>query len=375
MNNIKLKNIPKVSVIIPVVKINDYIRESVPKIFELDYPDFEVIILPDDTTSIRRQNASLRSLRGAPTHGGRGRRSNPILTQSKKIRIIPSGRVGPAEKRDLAARHAKGDILAFLDDDAYPRKDWLKRAAGHFSNPRVAAVGGPAITPASDTAGQKISGAVFESYLGGGMARNRYLSIGRAKEIDDWPTVNLLVRKDIFKRIGGFDCAYWPGEDTKLCLDIIEAGHKIIYEPRAIVYHHRRAGVLKHLKQISNYALHRGYFAKRHPKTSLKLAYFVPTLFVLYLAALVILTLSRAEGEVSGPRFFILDPSGVGIQNDILLVPLAVYFLGLIIDASIISTRWRDPFIGLATVLIIFLTHVWYGIRFVWGLVLPKLKK
>src|SRR3989344_2331752 len=360
-----------VSIIIPVKKINDYIRESVPKILELDYPDFEIIIVPDDTTSVSRQNASLLSLRGAPTHWGRGRRSNPTLTQSKKIRIIPSGPVGPAEKRDLAAGHTRGDILAFLDDDAYPRRDWLKRAVKHFSNPRVAAVGGPAITPANDTTGQKISGAVFESYLGGGGARNRYLSIGCAKEIDDWPTVNLLVRQDVFVKIGGFDCAYWPGEDTKLCLDIVEAGHKIIYEPYAVVYHHRPAGVLKHLKQIGNYALHRGYFAKRHPNTSLKLAYFVPTLFVLYLIALVILSPSGGEG--SGPRFFTHDPIGVGIQNDILLVPLAVYLLGLFADAIIVSTRWRNPLIGLATIPIIFLTHIWYGLRLIWGLMTPRI--
>jgi len=341
-----------VSIIIPVKKINDYIRESVPKILELDYPDFEIIIVPDDTTSVSRQNASLLSLRGAPTHWGRGRRSNPTLTQSKKIRIIPSGPVGPAEKRDLAAGHTRGDILAFLDDDAYPRRDWLKRAVKHFSNPRVAAVGGPAITPANDTTGQKISGAVFESYLGGGGARNRYLSIGRAKEIDDWPTVNLLVRKDVFVKIGGFDCAYWPGEDTKLCLDIFEAGHKIIYEPRAIVYHHRRAGVLKHLKQIGNYATHRGYFAKRHPKTSLKLAYFVPTLFVLYLV------------------FWILDLFGIwdlgfGIYFSI---PIIIYIIGLFIDATIIGYRWKNIIIGFATIPIIFLTHIWYGVRFVWGI-------
>src|SRR3990167_3981385 len=156
-----------VSIIIPVKKMNDYIRESVPKILELDYPNFEIIIVPDDAASVSRQDASLLSLRGAPTHGGRGRRSNPILTQSKKIRIIPSGPVGPAEKRDLAARHAKGDILAFLDDDAYPRRDWLKCAVKHFSNPRVAAVGGPAITPANDTTGQKNSGAGLDRKSGG----------------------------------------------------------------------------------------------------------------------------------------------------------------------------------------------------------------
>ena len=250
----------KVSIIIPVIAINDYIRESVPKMLELDWPDFEIIIFPDEPDD---QN------------------------KWPKTRIIASGKVGPAEKRDLALKYAEGEILAFLDDDAYPKPDWLKISIKHFDNPKVAAVGGPAITPEGDGVLQKVSGAVFESYVGGAGARNRYLSIGNVKEVDDWPTVNLLVRRDVFEKVGGFDNTYWPGEDTKLCLDIIHAGYKIIYEPKAIVYHHRRGDLLKHFKQIGNYGLHRGHFAKIYPETSRKPFYFVPTLLDLYLTFLI----------------------------------------------------------------------------------------
>lgn len=344
-----------VSIIIPVKKINDYILESVPKILALDWPGFEVIIVPDDATSIRRQTASLLSLRGVPL----GRRSNLNPAQLKKVRIIPSGKVGPAEKRDLAAKRAKGDILAFLDDDAYPQKKWLRAALKHFSNPKVAAVGGPAVTPPDDTVGQKISGAVFESYLGGGMARNRYLPIGRARDVDDWPTVNLLVRKDVFLKLGGFDSTYWPGEDTKLCLDILRCGRKIIYEPKAIVYHHRRAGALKHLKQIGSYALHRGYFAKKHPDNSLKFAYFVPTLFVLYL--IIGISILFGAWDLKFGIYF--------------SIPLVAYAIGLVADATIISWRWKNPLVGLGTAPLIVATHLWYGVCFVWGLMLPKLKR
>jgi GT2 family glycosyltransferase len=347
-----------ISIIIPVKKINNYIRESVPKILELDWPDFEILILPDQTEKGSRDSGLGTQVQKNPEPGTRN--PEPSATNSKiKVRLIPSGKVGPAEKRDLAAKHAKGEILAFLDDDAYPQKNWLKYAVKHFSNAKVAAVGGPAITPADDTTGQKISGAVFESYLGGGNARNRYLPIGSSRKVDDWPSVNLLVRKDVFRKIGGFDSTYWPGEDTKLCLDIIQASYKIIYEPRAIVYHHRRAGTLKHLKQIGNYALHRGYFAKKHPQTSLKFAYFVPTLFVLYLIFIALVGL-----QIINFKFQILS-----------FALLIVYCIGLFLDAVIIATRWQNPLVGLGAAPLIAATHLWYGIRFVWGLVMPKLKK
>src|SRR5665647_377513 len=98
---------PKISIIIPVVKINDYIHESVPKMLELDWPDFEILIFPD----FPDKNHTF-----------------------EKTRIIASGKVGPAEKRDMAIKYAKGEILAFLDDDAYPQKDWLKKIIKHFDN-------------------------------------------------------------------------------------------------------------------------------------------------------------------------------------------------------------------------------------------------
>lgn len=324
---------PKVSIIIPVIAINDYILESIPKILELDYPDFEILIFPDQEDN---------------------------KYKFSNTRIIASGKVGPAEKRDLALKHALGEILAFLDDDAYPEKDWLRQAIKNFIDPQIAAVGGPALTPSSNNIWQKLSGAVFESYLGGGSARNRYLSIGKSKEIDDWPTVNLLVRKDVFEQIGGFDSTYWPGEDTNLCLDILNLEHKIIHEPKAIVYHHRRSDLIKHFKQIGNYALHRGYFAKIYPKTSRKLFYFMPTLFDLYLIALLILLLNRNNSQ-----FLIL----------ILTIPIIAYLLLLLLDSIIISFRWKNPLVGIAVIPMILLTHIWYGIRFIWGLALPKLEK
>ncbi len=328
-----MKKQPKVSIIIPVIAINDYIRESVPEILKLDWPYYEILIFPDKEDK---------------------KHSWP------KTQIIASGKVGPAEKRDLALKYATGEILAFLDDDAYPEPDWLKKMIHCFvDDDKVAAVGGPAITPTHDGVLQKVSGAVFESYLGGGFARNRYLCIGEHRQCDDWPTVNLLVRKDVFEQVGGFDNSYWPGEDTKLCLDIIEAGYTIKYDPEGVVYHHRRSDLLKHFKQIGNYALHRGFFAKKYPKTSLKIGYFAPTLFVLYFLFLILILF-----RISNFEFRILSS-----------IPLIVYSLGLIIDATVISWRWKNPIVGLLTIPMILFTHIWYGIRFVWGLIIPKLDR
>lgn len=321
----------KVSVIIPVIEINNYIRKSVPEILKLNNQDFEIIILPNEKTD----------------------------ESWTKTKIIPTKVPDPAVKRDLGAKNSTGEILAFLDDDAYPKKDWLDKSLKHFSDSSVAAIGGPAITPKNSSFFQKVSASVFESYFGGGKTRERYLPIGKVRKTDDWPSVNLLVRKDIFQKTGGFNSTFWPGEDTKLCLEILKLDKKIIYDPNMVVYHHRRTTLAKHLKQIGSYGLHRGYFVKKYPQTSLRLFYFIPSLFFLYILSFFII-----------PLFSVRYPFGMFYA-----LPLALYLLGLLVDGIISAFRYRNLSVGIVTMPIIFLTHLYYGFRFLQGLFIKKLAK
>lgn len=91
--------------------------------------------------------------------------------------------------------------MVFLDDDSYPKSDLLSIATRYFSDESISAIGGPAITPDSDTYWQKVSGAVFLSRFTGGNPE-RYKPIGGVKRVDDWPSVNFMVRKSDFLEIG-----------------------------------------------------------------------------------------------------------------------------------------------------------------------------
>ncbi len=313
----------KVSIIIPVREINDYIREAIPHHLQLDYPDYEILIFPDE----------------------------PSEETFPRTRIIPSGKTGPAEKRDMALEYARGEIIAFIDDDAYPRPDWLKNAVAHFDDPSVGAVGGPAVTAENDGVLRQASGKVYESFLCSGGYTYRYVP-GKLMDAEDLPSVNLIVRKDVFAQVGGYDSNFYPGEDTKLCLDIIKAAQRrIIYDPDVLVYHHRRKLFRQHLKQSNNYALHRGYFAKVLPDTSRKFVYFVPSLFVLGLAA--------------GPLLALLFPLLWYLYFAVLLL----YFFLLVIS----TTNFKDIRVWLLAAAGVFLTHVGYGIGFVRGLLSKEL--
>src|SRR3989338_8165080 len=106
-----------VSIIIAVKELNDNLRYCLERCLKLDYPDFEIIVFPDQ----------------------------PFSYPDSRVRIIPTGNLTPPRKRDFALQEAKGEILAFIDDDAYPEKDWLKKATGYFRDESVGAVCGPAV--------------------------------------------------------------------------------------------------------------------------------------------------------------------------------------------------------------------------------------
>lgn len=316
----------KVSIIIPVKEVNAYIMESSEYLRRLDYTDFEIIIFPDRDSGVKLLNT----------------------------RIIATGPMGPAEKRDLAIRYAQGDILAFLDDDAYPRHDWLKNAVRHFEDEGVGAVGGPAVTPHSDNKLQKASGAVFSSRLTSSNYVYRYLPEGQ-RDVEDFPTVNLFVRRSIFEALGGFDTSYWPGEDTKLCMDITKKlGLRIVYDPEALVYHHRRPLFLPHLRQVSRYAFQRGYFVKAFPATSRKPGYFIPSLFLFFLIA-------GALFSAFSETLLLAYGGAVSI------------YLFLVMAASVTAMfANRNITVGVMTFIGIFLTHITYGFHFMKGLLSKK---
>ncbi len=321
----------RVSIIVPVKAINDYIREAIPYHMQLDYDDFELIIFPDEVSEEEL--------------------SDPLFANDR-IKVIPSGKTGPAEKRDLSMKYATGDIFAFIDDDAYPRKDWLKNAVEILGREEVGAVGGPAITEPNDPLLLQGSGRVLESFMCSGKYTYRYIP-GKAREDDDIPSVNLIVKRDVFEQVGGYDSNFYPGEDTKLCMDIVNTGKKLIYDPEVLVYHHRRALFKGHLKQITNYAKHRGFFAKELPQTSLRFTYFLPTLFDIGLLG----------GLIVCPILPMLWYVYVCV--------LAIYF----VLCTISLRKCNSIRLFILSLVGIIATHVSYGIFFVKGLLSKELER
>jgi len=329
-----------ISIIIPVKKISDYLRkETIPALLSQSYQNFEIIILPDH------------------------------LTKEKfpKTKIIPTWpKIGPADKRDIGAQEAKGTILAFIDDDAYPDRKWLENAISVINHHpltighQVAAVCGPGVTPPNDPFLAQVSGWMWSSFLGSGGAGQYRCWPGERHEVDDFPTFNLIVKRSDFKKVGGFDSRFWSGEDTKLCHDFVyKLKKKIIYDPKILVYHHRRKIFVPHLKQVGRYGLHRGFFVKILPKTSKRIGYFLPLLF----------TAGVLLGPIAYLLFFILKFFLLAkIIAIIYLSVIGIYFLGLLASGFWVFSKSRNLLAAILVMPTIFISHLFYGIMFFKGL-------
>jgi cellulose synthase/poly-beta-1,6-N-acetylglucosamine synthase-like glycosyltransferase len=243
---------PRFSVIIPAHRDGPAFRRCVAACAEQDYDDFEVIVATD------------RGLAGLP----------------EGVRMVKTGSAvdtSPAEKRDAAFAAASGDVLAYVDDDAYPAPDWLRTAARRLAEDSVKALGGPGLTPPESPWRERVGGAVYESPAGSGPLRYRFVQAPQ-RTVEDYPAYNLFVRREALEAVGGWGTSFYGGEDTVLCLKLARAGWPILYAPEVIAYHRRRPVVLPHLRQVANVGRHRGYFVRAYADTSRRAIYVLPSL-------------------------------------------------------------------------------------------------
>lgn len=314
-----------VSVVIACPGASWMLDECLAALAKQTYPYWEAIVLPD------------------------GEIASDLPANTK---VIPTGKVRPAEKRNIGISAAKGSIIAFIDDDAYPGMHWLEYAVRYFSDASIGAVGGPGVTPPGDGFLAKAGGRVYENVLVSGNYRYRYKAGGVRRDVDDFPSCNLFVRKSVLDSFGGYRTDFWPGEDTLLCKDIVDSGKRIVYDPWVVVSHHRRPLFMPHLRQLGRYAFHRGYFVKRYPSNSLHFSYLVPTAFVVYLLSLVPASfITAVPGSVAAyllSAYFSL---------------LYVYLFSVAVTSfSLNPVKWALVASG------VFATHVTYGTRFAAGL-------
>jgi len=330
------------SIIIPVLELGYFlIWECLPALDKQTFKNFEVIVL----------------------HNNHSQYDTTLLKKYRWLRIIPTGIItNPAQKRDLGAKHAKGTILAFLDDDSFPKENWLESASIIFNQMQIASIGGPGIIPKNATLREQAFDQILRSRAGSGSFSYRF----EAKEprfVDDFPSMNFFIQKITFNTLGGFDSDYWPGEDSKLCEKIVKSKEHILYSPATVVFHHRRKTIQDFLYQHRQYGFHRGSFFRHGDINSRHLIYLIPTFFVIYIVTFVLFSFITLVFKLNS--LFLLGAS----------LPLLFYWIVLNYIFFLTLIRTKNLLIACITGVTYVSTHIVYGIQFIQGFFKPAEKK
>jgi succinoglycan biosynthesis protein ExoA len=261
----------------------------------------------------------------------------------------------PSAQRNQAARAAGGELLFFLDDDSHVDPGFLEAVVRHYADPMVAAVGGPSLTPSSDSPLQRAIGTAFASPVGGGGVRNRYRRSGVARDTSDSELIlcNLSFRREVYLNHGGLDERLYPNEENELMDRLQHEGYRLVHDPQLAVYRSQRPSYWAFLRQMYGYGRGRGEQTVLSGK--LKPMSLAPAALLLYLVS-VLLCLPAL-------------PSCAGVAY---ALPLVCY-LALLCGASLVGTaRARDPRLLPWLLAVYPALHLVYGAGIISGLLRPR---
>ena len=232
-----LARYPKVSVIVCSYNAERTLPACLDSLQQLNYPNYELILVDDGSNDTTPQIAFLRS----------------------NVRYLRHERnLGLSVARNTGLSVASGEIVAFTDADCRADADWLYYLVADLLGGEFAGIGGPNLLPPEDSL---LASAVMVSP--GGPA-HVMLTDRQAEHI---PGCNMAFFKSALEEIGGFDPIFHTaGDDVDVCWRLQEAGYKLGFSPAAFVWHYRRSTVREYLKQQHGYGEAEALLVRKHPE-------------------------------------------------------------------------------------------------------------
>ena len=226
---------PLVSVVVCSYNGARTIRQTLEGLRRLDYPKYEVIVVDDGSTD-----------------------ATPSIATEYGVRLISGPNRGLSHARNVGMRAAQGEIVAYIDDDAWPDRHWLTYLVAAFNRTPHAAIGGPNMPPRGDG---DIAACVANA-PGGPI--HVLVSDTEAEHI---PGCNMAFRRTALESIGGFDEQFRKaGDDVDVCWRLTEAGMTIGFSPTAVVWHHRRNSVGAYVRQQRGYGEAEALLERKWPQ-------------------------------------------------------------------------------------------------------------
>jgi len=225
---------PRISVVVCSFNGASTIRETLDGLQSLDYPGYEVVVVNDGSTD-----------------------STPKIVSEYPVRLINTENRGLSHARNTGVSAATGEIIAFIDDDAYPDAHWLRYLALSLVDRGYTGVGGPNLPPPND-------GWKAEAVASAPGPNPVLISDTVAEHI---PGCNMALRRGPLQAISGFDPIFRAaGDDVDLCWRLRERGGIIGFAPAALVWHHRRKSLYKYWRQQVGYGRAEALLERKWPE-------------------------------------------------------------------------------------------------------------
>ena len=241
---------PTVSVVIPTRDRASMLATCLDSVLATRYPDLEVVVVDN-----------------APSDDSTRALVDERFGSDPRVRYVRLAQAGASHARNVGAQLARGEIVAFTDDDALVDELWpAALVAGFGDDPRVVCVTGLTLAGSLDTPAAQ----AFEAYGGMGLGLRPRL-YDRDEHRGDtllYPYTagvfgasnNVAFRRADFPPRGGCDVTIGPGpavfgaEDLDLFLAVVLGGDRIAYEPAATVRHEHRADFTDLYWQVFTYS-------------------------------------------------------------------------------------------------------------------------
>lgn len=195
----------KISIVIPARNEAERIETTLKYVLAQDYKDFEVIVVDNASTD----------------------NTGDLARAFSSVKVVREDRPGLLLARECGRVNATGEVIANLDADCLPTKDWLSRGAKYFNNPKVVAVTGPYdyydgswFFRWSTFFSQAVFYSLVHFILHRIIRKGAILTGG-----------NNMLRVSALKQVGGYDTSIkFYGEDTDTATRLMKVG-SILYRP------------------------------------------------------------------------------------------------------------------------------------------------